>query len=121
MKTLEGEQRAAAGDYLCRGPAGEIWPQEAKRLEAKYVATDIVDEDGWRRYDPRPNANAVLAAQVNHPFSVHTRSGCLSGQPGDYLVKNAVDRDVPYPEDIWVVSQVLFEATYEVANGRSGE
>ena len=34
IETLEGPAEAKAGDFLCRGAAGEFWPQSADRLAA---------------------------------------------------------------------------------------
>jgi hypothetical protein len=36
VHTEEGIMRAAAGDYLCTGPAGEAWPVKAAIFEATY-------------------------------------------------------------------------------------
>ena len=113
VDTLEGLLNAKVGDFLCRGEAGEVWPQKGKALESKYSATSLVDGDGWRQYEPRPDAEGIMAAQVNHPFHVKTKWGTLSGKAGDYVAKNFRDRDVPCPEDIWVVDQKLFQATYQ--------
>ena len=112
VQTLEGTERVAAGDYLCRGPAGELWPQKASRLESKYTATDEVGADGWRKFEPHPDANGVLAARIEHPFTVQASWGELRGKPGDYLVKEFSDRDVTYPADVWIVAQPIFRATY---------
>ena len=113
VETLEGKVTAKAGDYLCRGEAGELWPQSAKTLEARYTPTDTVTADGWRKYQPRPDAEGVMAAPVRHSFTVIATWGKLAGKPGDYVLKNHRDRAVTYPEDVWVVDQVLFRATYE--------
>lgn len=113
VETLEGQVTAKAGDYLCRGEAGELWPQSAKTLEARYNPTDTATADGWRKYQPRPDAEGVMAAPVQHPFSVIANWGKLAGKPGDYVLKNHRDRAVAYPEDVWVVDQTLFRATYE--------
>lgn len=113
VQTLEGTERVAAGDYLCRGPAGEVWPQKATRLESKYTATDETSADGWRRFDPHPEADGVLAASIDKAFGVQAIWGRLSGKPRDYLVKDFSDRDVAYPADVWIVDRVIFEATYE--------
>jgi hypothetical protein len=113
VETLEGRESVKAGDYLCRGEAGDTWPQKAQSLEAKYVRTDIVTADGWRKYEPRPDAEGVMAAQVKHPFRVQAQWGQLTGKAGDYVVKNFRDREVAYPEDVWIVDQALFRATYE--------
>lgn len=103
VATLEGNVTAKAGDFLCRGEAGEIWPQSAKTLEVRYTPTDTTDQDGWRKYEPRPDAEGVMAAQVDHAFSVIATWGRLSGKPGDYVLKNRLDQNVPYSEDVWIV------------------
>lgn len=112
VETLEGSEEVSAGDYLCRGEAGEIWPQSGEKLDQKYAATDQVDGDGWRRYTPRPDAVGVLAAQVDRPFTVEATWGTLTGKAGDFVVKSYDDRDQDYPEDVWIVDQDLFAATY---------
>ena len=81
-----------AGNYLCRGEAGDIWPQNKDRVTAKYTLTDEVDEQGWRKCDPKPDAAGVMAAQVPHAFQVQAKWGLLSGKPGDFIVKNYEDR-----------------------------
>ena len=116
VKTLEGEERVPAGNFLCRGEAGDVWPQSRKGLEARYTATGEVDAEGWRRYEPRPDAEGVWAAQVSHPFSVQAAWGRLSGKAGDYVVKNFSDKDAAYPDDVWIVDQELFRATYQAVN-----
>ena len=113
VDTLEGRETVRAGDYLCRGEAGDIWPQKAASLESKYTPTDTVDAEGWRKYEPRPDAKGAWAAQVDHAFAVQATWGQLSGKAGDYVVKNYDDGDVPYPADVWIVDQSLFAATYE--------
>lgn len=114
VKTLEGEERVEAGHYLCRGEAGDIWPQTEKDLNRRYHATDKVEADGWRKYRPNPDAEGVMATQIDHAFSVEASWGTLSGKPGDYLLKNFHDRDTSYPADVWIVDQTLFQQTYEV-------
>jgi len=113
VQTIEGEQRVPAGNYLCRGEAGDLWPQTAESVSAKYVLTDSLDEQGWQRCEPDPNAAGVMAAQVPHAFQVHARWGLLSGKSGDFLVKNYEDRDNQNPLDLWIVDQRLFNATYQ--------
>lgn len=114
VKTLEGVEQVSAGNYLCRGEAGDIWPQSEGRLKSKYAVTDEVDTNGWHRCDPKPEA-AVMAAQIPYVFQVQAQWGLLSGKPGDYLVKNLEDRDNDNPEDVWIVDRQLFQATYERA------
>lgn len=116
VQTLEGPESVPAGTYLCRGDAGDIWPQTEERLLTKYSRTTQLDEDGWQRWDPKPDAAGVMAAQVPHVFQVQAQWGLLSGKPGDYLIKNYVDRSIQYPTDIWIVDQTLFNATYERTN-----
>lgn len=116
VKTLEGEEQVEAGHYLCRGEAGDIWPQTEKDLARRYQTTNEVDADGWRKFRPNPDAEGVMATQIDHPFSVTTSWGTLTGKPGDYLLKNWHDRDTTYPEDVWVVDQKLFRETYERTN-----
>ena len=113
VKTLEGDERVPAGNYLCRGEAGDIWPQSKDRLAAKYTLTGEVDEEGWRKCDPNPDASGVMAAQVPHPFQVEAKWGQLKGKHGDFIVKSYEDRDNENPDDVWIVDKGLFEATYE--------
>ena len=120
VKTLEGEEQVAADHYLCKGEAGDIWPQTEQTLLKRYTATVEVDADGWRRYEPHPDAQGVLATPIDHPFEVQATWGQLTGKPGDFLVKNfSTDRETAYPADVWIVDQTLFRQTYEsVAPGK---
>jgi hypothetical protein len=113
VKTIEGTEKVKAGDYVCRGEAGDVWPQTAKRLDEKYEKTAEVDAEGWTKYVPRADNQGVLAAAVPHAFSVRAPWGTLSGKAGDYIVKNFADREVAYPDDVWIVDQKLFHATYQ--------
>lgn len=113
VKTLEGDEEVPAGNYLCRGEAEDIWPQSAERLTAKYTLTDEVGEQGWRKCDPKPDAAGVMAAQVPHAFQVVAKWGLLKGKQDDFIVKNYEDRNNGHPQDVWIVDQALFEATYE--------
>lgn len=108
VETLEGDVRAAAGDYLCRGVLGEQWPQRAESLLKKYEPSGVVDRDGWQRFDPRPDAARVEAVAIERPFIAETSWGLFRGQAGDYLVRQVDDRD-----DVWIVSKSAFESTYE--------
>ena len=113
IKTLEGDEQVPAGNYLCRGEAGDLWPQTEQRLLAKYDLTDESDDQGWQRCNPKPDAAGVMAAQIPHSFQVVAQWGTLTGKPNDYLIKNHEDANTPYPTDIWIVDQTLFDATYE--------
>ena len=112
VPTLEGEEEVPAGTFLCRGEAGDIWPQTAERLRAKYRATNDITDDGWCRYQPHPDNTGVLAARIDHPFAVTATWGELQGKAGDFLVKNYADRNTACPTDLWIVDRALFEATY---------
>ena len=112
VQTLEGEEQVAAGHYLCRGEAGDIWPQTEETLLKRYTATDEITDDGWREYQPHADAQGVMATPINHPFEVHATWGTLRGKAGDYLLKNYQDRETAYPADVWVVDRGLFEETY---------
>ena len=113
VETLEGAECVPAGNYLCRGEAGDIWPQSEERLLSKYTITKEVDEQGWHKYNPKSDASGVMAAQVPHAFQVHAEWGQLSGKPGDFVVKNYGDRNIENPADVWIVDQALFQVTYE--------
>jgi hypothetical protein len=112
VETLEGPVQAKAGAYLCRGEAGEPWPQSAESLHERYLETDDVDAEGWREFTPRLDAEGILAARIDHPFTVQATWGPLKGKSGDYLLKKFADRDVSDPEDVWIVDATLFQATY---------
>ena len=110
IETLEGPTTAKAGDFLCRGAAGEFWPQSVKRLNEKYDQTEEIDENGFRKFVPK---SQVMAAQVDHPFHVKTSWGDLEGEPGDFVLKSFDDKEVEYPDDVWIVDRKLFADTYE--------
>ena len=105
VQTLEGLEKAQAGDVLCRGLHDELWPQSEASLLKKYVATGVF-EDGWQRFDPLPN-EPVLAAQVNYPFRIGTSWGEMEGKSGDFLVRSLSDST-----DAWIVDQEIFGQTY---------
>jgi hypothetical protein len=113
IRTLEGDETVQAGHILCRGEAGEIWPQTAAQLAKRYLPTGEADASGWRKQRPHPNAQGVLATVIPHSFTVVTAWGTLTGQPGDLMMKNFADRDEPFPTEVWIVAAKLFAATYE--------
>lgn len=84
--TLEGQEHISAGNYVCRGEAGDVWPQTESTLLRTYNATDDAEVDRWRKYIPRPDSERVLAIQLNHPFDLLVSWGKLSGKAYDYLV-----------------------------------
>ncbi len=108
IETREGTLTAQPGDYLCRGIEGEPWPQKADKLREKYSPSREVDGDGWERYEPKPAAEGIEAAQFDQPFRVITQWGELQGKANDYVVRSKSD-----PADVWIVGQAIFEASYE--------
>jgi hypothetical protein len=72
-----------------------------------------MDNDGFRKYVPDPAAKGVMAAKVDHPFQVKASWGDLSGKAGDFIVKSFDDKDVEFPDSVWLVDMELFEKTYE--------
>jgi hypothetical protein len=116
VRTLEGIEVVDAGNVVCRGEAGDLWPQSPESLRRRYAATDEVDASGWRKYVPLRHAEGVMAVRMPAGFVVHSRWGTLTGKPGDYLVKNFADRDRAYPDDLWVVDQSRFSQTYEAVS-----
>ena len=108
VNTIEGEVTANAGDYLCRGIAGELWPQRATKLQEKYESSGEFDSDGWELFNPKPNLAPVEAAQVATSFRVEAKWGELLGKTNDYVVRSTTD-----PTDIWIVDQAIFKVSYE--------
>lgn len=113
VETLEGHESVPAGNWLCRGEAGDVWPQTEAHLRSKYVPTGELGADGWEQFEPNPDAAGVMAFQVSSDVMVESAWGTLHGKPGDYLVKGFADRDTKYPDDVWIVDKSLFETTYE--------
>ncbi len=116
VDTLEGPVTYRAGDYLCKGPSGDIWGQEEAALFKKYdpAHDSTADPEGWQKFTPKPDAAGVMAAAVDRDFSVgHPVWGTFKGHAGDYLVKSYEDKETHYPEDIWIVKKDIFESTYE--------
>ena len=107
IETIEGSIQAKAGHYLCRGVVGEFWAQAESKLREKYSQGDEIDEEGWQRFDPKPDAPPVEANAIAEPFQVESHFGRLSGQAGDYVIRNTTDRS-----DVWIVAKAIFEASY---------
>jgi hypothetical protein len=112
VDTIEGNVTSLKGDVLCRGSAGDTWPQRMEYVLEKYQPMGIADGEGWAMYEPRPEHGGVLAAQIDHPFCVETERGCLDGKAGDYLVKEHADQNDAYPDRLWVVDRQVFADTY---------
>lgn len=108
IETLEGRVEAHPGDYLCRGIVGEHWPQKAEKLLEKYVARNEFNAEGWQRFDPKPDASSVEAAQFDTAFRVMAHWGELTGKAHDFVVRSRTD-----PSDVWIVDKAIFEASYD--------
>jgi hypothetical protein len=109
VETLEGIVQANPGDYLCRGISAEHWPQKEEKLLEKYIASGEFDKDGWQRFEPKPDSEAVEATQYDRRFTISATWGELNGKAGDYVVRSRADLS-----DVWIVDRVIFESTYEV-------
>jgi hypothetical protein len=48
---------------------------------------------------------------------VQAQWGTLRGKPGDFLVKNSDASQAADPDDVWIVDQDLFAATYQRLDG----
>src|SRR4051812_1448786 len=77
IQTLEGIEQVEPGDYICRGERSDVWPQSSDKLHKKYMATNELDADGWRKFAPRPEESSVAAAQIDHPFTLQSSWGEL--------------------------------------------
>jgi hypothetical protein len=116
VHTNEGPISYRAGDYLCKGPAGDVWGQQTATLFAKYepAPEHHSDPEGWQKFLPKPDDAGVMATPVDSDFAVkHPVWGIFKGCRGDYLVKNREDEENPFPDDIWVVKKEIFESTYK--------
>lgn len=116
VATLEGQIPVQPGDFLCRGIADEYWPQKESKLLDKYNPTGQPDSKGWQRFDPKPDSRPVEAAQVEHGFQVIAQWGQLLGKPGDFIVRSKTD-----PTDVWLVDQIIFQASYEWVDSRPAD
>lgn len=114
VESKEGPLEARAGDFLCRGAEGELWPQGEASLLEKYAPTAQVDSDGFRYFDVRdtPETHVMAAPIREDAVEVETDWGTMRGQAGDFLAKGLEERDAAYPQDVWVVSKSVFEKTY---------
>jgi len=116
VQTIEGLLSANAGDFLCRGIAGELWPQRAEKLREKYIPSGEIDSAGWERFAPKPGAAPVNAAKAEASFRVISRWGELFGKANDYVVCSTTD-----PTDIWIVDGAIFETSYRQCDVSSEE
>jgi len=113
--TLEGKITYNAGNFLCKGPSGDIWGQKEITFLDKYESApkSKPDTEGWLKFLPKRDAKGVMAASINHDFTVeHPVWGTFHGGKGDFLVKNFKDKEIKFPKDIWIVKQKIFKVTY---------
>ncbi len=108
INTLEGPVALHAGDAIITGPAGEQWPVERARFEARYQADPPLrmGQDGIYHSLPL----AVLALRPQQPFAVLLADGTstLQGQPGDWLVDYG-------DGSLGVVAAALFDTLYTLS------
>jgi hypothetical protein len=101
--TLEGPARFQAGDFLCRGVKGELWPVTRERFLYTKQLAGPVEADGFAPYR---TTGEVVAVPSMWDFTVEIGGGeYLSGKAGDYLVQSG--------DHQWIVDKTIFEATYE--------
>jgi hypothetical protein len=107
LATREGDVRYAAGDALLTGLAGDRWPVPRARFDATYDPVPPTRPGFWGVYRKRPIE--VRAKRMDAPFAVELSAGrgTLRGNAGDWLVQYA-------PDDVAVVADAIFAATYEL-------
>ena len=105
VQSKEGPLEAKAGDYLCRGVEGELWPQSEASLGSKYVSTERVDAEGFRYFDVKDTPGThVLAAPIREEtVSLSTAWGEMTGAAGDLLVKRVSDGSGQVVEEFWAL------------------
>ena len=122
-------EKARAGFWLCVGVAGEPWFQTLEKIEGKYEpAREEVKTFG---FDAKPRVYGIFkpkgttrnwAAQVKAPgiagFFIRPNfdpKHPLYSPAGGYVVRD--DEKDPYRatlDDVWLVQEGLFNATYEL-------
>jgi len=106
-ETKEGDVPYKAGDVIMTGVEGEQWPIERVKFAASYEAIPPIKHGNDGQYCKKPIQ--VLALQMDEPFYVHVSwSGSrLEGEAGDFLLQYS-------PNDYGIVSESIFEKTYEI-------
>lgn len=111
IPTLEGEKKAYAGDYLCIGVKGEIWPIRKTNFEAEKVKVHDINHC-LAVYKSTSIRHAIC---IDGQFTVMKESGEVSytSEPdGGYLVWNGKEGD---EFAAWIVQRDIFEQSYEQA------
>lgn len=117
VKTLEGEERVPAGNYLCRGETGDIWPQTEERLTSKYIVTDEVGDKKWRKCLPKPEClrsdamtkTSKIATSILTERGISDRSSEIPGRDG-FARNGATTYNICVKWDTWhIVSKPFLE------------
>jgi len=106
-QTKEGDVYYKKGDAIMTGVEGEKWPIERRKFDDTYEAVLPTKHGDDGQYSKKPIG--VLALQMNEPFYVNVSwaDDQIEGKSGDWLVQYA-------PDDFGVVSQSIFEKTYQI-------
>lgn len=112
IATLEGTKLAFAGDYLCIGVKGEIWPYHKTGFEKEKQKLYQITE----HIAAYKSTGVRYACWIGEQFSVVKDDGRVaftSNEEGGYLVWNGN----PSPEHFkaWIVEKSIFEASYTLA------
>jgi len=110
LTSREGPNHYVVGDALVTGSTGDRWSVTRVRFESRYqpAAPLVMGRDG----DYMARAIALLARQINEPFSVSRRAGgdLLTGNAGDWLLQYATD-------DYGLIEDARFQQVYRRAAG----
>jgi len=106
-KTKEGDVLFRVGDAIMTGVEGEQWPIERTKFDISYKAVPPSKHGENGQYCKKPMQ--VFALQMNEPFYVNVSwaDDRIEGKAGDWLLQYGED-------DYGIVSQSIFEKTYEV-------
>lgn len=129
IETLEGKLAFTAGNYICIGIKGEIYPYLKRDFEVKYFLVDESSSDidnnisditlitnklvhisrseiltSWKVFSVR--SMPISAAKISEDFKVVTEFGVQNGKAGDYII-------MQNPLLIYVCDSEIFSHTYE--------
>jgi hypothetical protein len=112
IPTLEGLKKAYAGDYLCIGVKGEIWPYRKANFEQEKVKLYDINE----HLSVYKSTGVRYACWIDEQFSIVRDDGTVaftSAEEGGYVVWSGN----PEPEAFkaWIVERSIFEASYTLA------
>jgi hypothetical protein len=110
IPTLEGIKQAYAGDYLCIGVRGEIWPYRKEAFEREKQKLYSITE----HLSAYKSTGTRYACWIDGPFSVVKDDGrvAFTSMPeGGYVVWNG--KPEPSEFKAWIVEKAIFEASYE--------